>query len=272
MIPNFLCIGSQKAGTSWVYNMLKQHPDVWLPEIKEIHFFDYHYGQNTGTKVWGQGFIRKAMNRLENKKNISNVDKAYIQALKMMPVFSNEWYEMLFNHPDAYGAKAIGEITPAYSSISEKGISEINNFLNSPKIIWIIRDPVKRAESQIKMEISRRNLDVKDIDWDSFLGKFNFNNRGDYKKYIPMWSECSDSDILYLPYGDIKNNSKEFMERIEDHLHIESFSYSGLNDRVHETKKVELPEFITSMLFDNFSHQSSYLKNKFGEDFMERIK
>ena len=37
---NFLGIGAQKAGTSWLYEMLKLHPGVTLPAVKEIHFWD----------------------------------------------------------------------------------------------------------------------------------------------------------------------------------------------------------------------------------------
>lgn len=41
----FLIIGAQKAGTSWLDAMLRFHPDIFLPETKELHFFDWtrHY-------------------------------------------------------------------------------------------------------------------------------------------------------------------------------------------------------------------------------------
>jgi hypothetical protein len=40
MRPHFLVIGGQKCGTSWLQDNLSQHPRVWLPPIKEIHYFD----------------------------------------------------------------------------------------------------------------------------------------------------------------------------------------------------------------------------------------
>lgn len=42
-MPSFLCIGIQKAGTSWLYRMATQHPDVCCAEPKEPHFFNRHY-------------------------------------------------------------------------------------------------------------------------------------------------------------------------------------------------------------------------------------
>jgi len=46
--PKFLIIGSQKAGTSSLWNVLRQHPQLFLPDKKEVNFFfneaDFHAG------------------------------------------------------------------------------------------------------------------------------------------------------------------------------------------------------------------------------------
>lgn len=39
----FLGIGAQKAGTTWLYEMLKQHPDLGFPLNKEAHYWDKKY-------------------------------------------------------------------------------------------------------------------------------------------------------------------------------------------------------------------------------------
>lgn len=41
--PDFLVIGAQKAGTTWLYANLKQHKDLFLSEKKEIHYFDWNF-------------------------------------------------------------------------------------------------------------------------------------------------------------------------------------------------------------------------------------
>ena len=38
--PNFLGIGAQKAGTTWLFENLKRHPNISFPVEKEIHFWD----------------------------------------------------------------------------------------------------------------------------------------------------------------------------------------------------------------------------------------
>lgn len=39
----FLGIGAQKAGTTWLYEMLRQHPDIAFPLNKEVHYWDNVY-------------------------------------------------------------------------------------------------------------------------------------------------------------------------------------------------------------------------------------
>jgi hypothetical protein len=41
--PNFLFIGAAKTGSSWLYEIMLQHPDVFVPRIKDPYFFDRFY-------------------------------------------------------------------------------------------------------------------------------------------------------------------------------------------------------------------------------------
>ncbi len=43
MLPNFLGIGANRSGSTWIARNLMEHPDIFLPRKKEIHFFDRHY-------------------------------------------------------------------------------------------------------------------------------------------------------------------------------------------------------------------------------------
>jgi hypothetical protein len=44
MLPTFIGIGAQRAGTTWAYNCLAEHPDVFMTRKKELHFFYVNYG------------------------------------------------------------------------------------------------------------------------------------------------------------------------------------------------------------------------------------
>ncbi|WP_083781901.1 sulfotransferase [Synechococcus sp. WH 5701] len=45
-LPNFLCLGAQKAGTSTLQHWLSLHPQVFLPPGKEVHYFSLHYDRD----------------------------------------------------------------------------------------------------------------------------------------------------------------------------------------------------------------------------------
>jgi len=42
-LPNFLCVGVEKCGTTSLYDLLKQHPQIGLSRFKETHFFNTHW-------------------------------------------------------------------------------------------------------------------------------------------------------------------------------------------------------------------------------------
>ena len=48
MLPNFLICGIEKGGTSSLYYYLKAHPEVFMPQKKEINFFSYNYYRGAG--------------------------------------------------------------------------------------------------------------------------------------------------------------------------------------------------------------------------------
>jgi len=41
--PNFIYIGTSKAGSTWLFNLLSHHPDVFMVPNKGLYFFDSHY-------------------------------------------------------------------------------------------------------------------------------------------------------------------------------------------------------------------------------------
>lgn len=42
-LPNFLYVGPDKAGSSWLHEMLLKHPDAYLTPAKDLYYFDRYY-------------------------------------------------------------------------------------------------------------------------------------------------------------------------------------------------------------------------------------
>ncbi len=55
--PDFLYIGPDKCGSTWLFHVLSNHPNVFVPPCKDIYFFDRHYHLGLD---WYLSFFEKA--------------------------------------------------------------------------------------------------------------------------------------------------------------------------------------------------------------------
>jgi hypothetical protein len=104
--PDFFIVGAPRCGTSSLYTYLKQHPDIYMPERKELRFFSSDLRQREG------GF-----------QHIRTVE------------------EYLSYFDGAQGQKRIGEASPVYM-ISTTAAREIHEFNPEAKIIIMLRSPI----------------------------------------------------------------------------------------------------------------------------------
>jgi hypothetical protein len=56
-LPNFLYIGPDKAGSSWLHEVLLQHPEMYLTPAKDLYFFDRYYDKGLD---WYRNHFRSA--------------------------------------------------------------------------------------------------------------------------------------------------------------------------------------------------------------------
>ncbi len=75
MLPNFLCIGTYRAGTTWLYKVLREHPDVFVPDEKEIMFFSNHY-------LKGIEWYEKFFNVYQGQKYAAEICPTYLSNSK----------------------------------------------------------------------------------------------------------------------------------------------------------------------------------------------
>jgi len=278
-LPSFLCIGTQKAGTSWLYEQLRYHPDIWLPPFKELHYFDHLYCKSS--RSWSRWHIRQSVsNAIRNhvQYNQGTLDFVYIRYLTNIatgPVFSEAWYEQVFQRKAAAG-KILGDITPEYCTISEEGIAYVQRFLGKVKIIWIIRDPVDRALSQLKMNADRQGFSMESSlvsDWLELAAAEDISNRGDYLTYLPRWERFFGPDeLLFIPFRRIAEEPQEVLRKIEAFLGASEWDdYPSPWKKIYATKRLSLPDEITAYFQTQFKPQYDFLASRFDGEFMDNL-
>ncbi len=57
-LPDFVIIGAQKCGTTHLYNVLTQHPNIEAAAVNEVHFFDQTKHYNQGIEWYRQFFLK----------------------------------------------------------------------------------------------------------------------------------------------------------------------------------------------------------------------
>lgn len=268
---NFLGIGAQKAGTTWLMRMLKQHPQVMISHIgKEVHYFDVLAGTISRDYRTERAQLRlnKKLELYEKRANLKKDKIAHIKKL-LEPefMFTDAWYADLFEpRPDNVMA---GEITPNYSALPMESIQHIKRLMPDVAVIYLIRDPYDRALSSLRMQ-RETDLRLEDV-----IKTVEFLSRGQYNQNIPRWDEVYGDQILYLPFGDIRTNPEVLMRKIENHIGLEPLeTYNRLHAPVNSTqdRNALISEEIKKDLKTITEPQYAFLERRFGKEFFDRIK
>jgi hypothetical protein len=119
-LPNFVLAGPAKSGTTALYLMMRQHPQIFFPGTKEPRFFAY---SDAPPRYAGPGdekrFNKTTIHRLED----------YLELYK-----------------DIGDAIAIGDASPIYMHVP-KAVYTMKKYIPNAKIIIMLRNPVERAFS-----------------------------------------------------------------------------------------------------------------------------
>jgi len=268
--PDILCIGAQKAGTTWFHTNFGGRDDVWVPPFKELHFFDYKYAPDSAN--WAEQHIRKSVKEAIRKhvSETPDIDLdliAYLLRAQGRHMFSRKWYGEMFAPADP-SIKAL-DVTPEYSCISEEGVGFVQRFLPATQFIYILRDPVARAISQIKMNLKRKGkLPETRAEWLAAARLPVVAVRGDYQTYVPRWRAAFGPERLkFLPFGLIAQDPTAFMRQVEGFLGMPAAQYPKAGRRVHPGLDQPIPAFVTEFLQDHTRAQAEFLRADFDAEF-----
>ncbi len=133
-VVDFLGIGAQKGGTTWLYRQLLRHPQVAFPRGKELHYW--------------------------NRRRLPLPDE-WVQRLQPA------------SRQTADGRPIrTGEITPAYAILPESRIGAIREVCPEIRLFMSLRNPIERAWSAALMRLARAGRRLEDTGDDWFLEEF----------------------------------------------------------------------------------------------------
>ena len=189
-MPNFVIVGATKAGTTSLYHYLKQHPDIYMPTIKEPKFFKVEEGtvpRENGPQGWREG-------------------ASHVRTLEM--------YQGLFQN--ARNERARGEASPQYLYFPDVP-PRIHRYIPDATIIAVLRNPVDRAFSaflhlirdgkEVHTDFAAALRDEPQRIQDGWSPLYHFRAQGFYYEQLTRYYELFDADKIHVYlYDDLQKD------------------------------------------------------------------
>jgi hypothetical protein len=280
--PDFICIGAPKSGTTWLYQNLNRHPSIWLPPVKELHYFDalyplprYAIRKSHPRGIFGLGrrySRRKILHvfyRVARKGSFNELIWAY-RYFSGSP--DESWYMSLFEgHDDVL----TGDLTTDYCALSEEAVSKVKSMLPDIKIVYLMRNPVERAWSHAKMLLpsllDKPYVHITDVEFINYLSHPAPQLRGNYPRTIKIWERIFGRQQLFLGFFDeVVNCPRDLYIRLLNYLDVsadEKYIPEGLLRKVNVSKVTGnhgMPDPVRECLIEQYRHDMEWLAGRFG--------
>ncbi len=206
--PTFLVIGAQKCGTTWLAEMVRQHPEVVVARVKELHFFDNRENYRRGLDWYRSQFPLHAGARA-----------------------AGEFTPNYFWTSDGHAELDEGRCKRDIPRLVHAGLPEL-------KLIVCLRDPVERAVSAYFHHIRQGRISDKQR-LAEVAHRFGIETMGFYDEHLRNWMEYFPADqFLVLIYElDLRDeNKRSTLRRVFEHIGVDdSFAPRDLYAR-HNSK------------------------------------
>lgn len=258
----FMCIGAQKAGTTWLYEVLREHEEIGLPPIKELHYFDNLYltekqyaqrirGLARASQKYLNALLKTGTDPFSSEGHSLPEARKFHDLVDFFAIRSDEDY-LRYLEKYSKGKSAFGEITPSYALLPVEGFSRIHRLIPKVKIIYILRDPVARCWSQIKMEASRRGRLAAELA-NARVGRAKqWPDRSDYKTTIERLQRSGLGEPKFFLFEEAFEDKRRFIGDVLEFLNVKPV----LSQKMAETIDRHVnkgggdrppPEFVSSM-------------------------
>jgi len=231
MFPDFLVIGGQKCGTSWLQDNLSSHPQVWLPPTKEVHYFDKG-NDSLPKRLFGTTKRMKKARAHAAQEFRRWLAGGGASGLKWALTYwlarrDDQWYARLFPRQDG---KITGEICPGYALMRGVEVDRVASLMPGVKVIYLLRNPVERSWSYAAQYFSspRRKGHYGGADKvpEAILKEFlaeDAKGHSDYLNALEAWQGHFAADQMMVGYFDeLESDPRGLFVRVLDFLDIDA--------------------------------------------------
>lgn len=273
---NFLGIGAQKAGSSWLDAQLRTHPGIWMPPLKELHYFDRpHDGLRTRLT-----HPRVAYRMARRRLLAETLGLGWLRAPEewmwwaryLLGTRSDAWYASLF----APGAgRVTGEITPRYAVLGEADVAHAARALPHGRILYLLRDPVERAWSNLKMGADRYGAPEtwREGELRERVERSGVLAMGRYSEVLARWERHFPSERIFVGFFDeIAEDPAGLLRRVFRFLGVddaERHLSASLRESVNPGAPEPIPDALRQVLSQLYRDELNALHERLGSPYTE---
>ena len=254
--PSFIGIGAVKSGTTWLHQALSHHSETWVPPIKELRYFDqpeYNLLQRLRGGTSGRydyGYWRRQLRQFLRHPGLRQPRCLLWHLFYFFWPRSPWWYASLFPTDD----RVTGEISPLYAPTPEDKIEQAARHFPHLKLIYLLRDPIDRVWSHIRMRclgLPEVNFDASRLTEEIVLRTVEERDLGDrwlfrhscYAANLDRWRQYFPREQVFVGYlDDIKARPQVLLRELADFLGLSvgGFPPNGLRER-HNSAPIDMP-------------------------------
>ena len=274
MYPDFIGIGAQKAGTTWLYRNLRNHPGIWIPR-KEVHYFDHKINEASSfslrSRVFGKGEEDERW-RKEVKywagvhlKNLSLPRLLWVCKFYMRAP-GDEWYASIFKPRKG---RIAGEITPNYSILERDTIAHVHEIMPEAKIIFMMRNPIERAWSQAVMyfdKVEKRPVKTVSVEQFRTFQSEHSSLLTDYLRTLENWGSFFPEEQIFVGFlEDVHFYPNRLLKRLYAFLKVDTNTeYRVIKRKIHSRDVETMPTAVASLLAQTYLEDVRRLEERFG--------
>jgi len=256
---NLFVVGAMKAGTTSFVDLLSQSEEVYIPPIKEPHYF-----------------VNKLPKSIYKPSRFFDLDhyfkNEFPKPLHITKLNSLEQYQKIYSLTKKQH-KYLVDASTCYLN-SPESAELILNYNPEAKIIILLRDPLKRAISHYQMDVGLGRT-LKPFEEEILknlndfkkgqLSSFSYLNMSFYKNQVEIYKQFFGSQVLILDFEKLIKNDLNEYSKINQFLKL-STKFANL-PRQNKTRKLYFPvlnSFLTKAGFrDIFSKITpNFIKQK----------
>jgi hypothetical protein len=232
----YLNAGQMKAGTTFLYRLLIDHPEIYFSPEKELHWLSQMLGE---FKLLSDHVkTRKAKEILhrvsKSERGVHQVSHiAHWVTKYLRPNESPNWYEQIFD--SAKENQFAADFSNLTCTIPLDGLKQINGLANEVKVTYCIRSPIERAVSHMKfhLKFSQHEHDLnamRDQDILDLLHSVNIQPQGQSDIHIQKLASAFGDNFAIIQCENMWADPNHTYSAVCDFLGIESKPNSDLSD------------------------------------------